>query len=422
MDNWKLAMSKRWMVRRGTQVDTRSITRNIPGSVTLVGDIEKDVKEVEFNDVPSSSVQTQAALNSDFDDLAGNFSAASIDQNRKLSETVGGMEMLSSDANEIELYSLRTWSETWLKPTIRQFVLLEQFYETNENLLRSAGKAAGMVDEGVNEINTALMMTPVQVAVHVGIGATSPAARLNQLMWALTKLKELLEDASLTNVGLDIQEVVTEIFGKMGYDSGVRFFQWGEKDPQVMLLEAQIKELQEAVNRKDPPEIIAAKVELLQAQAQKALADTEKSKAEKVESGVRATFGAMQAAEVVAAVPAVAPVADVIMRAAGYVEPTPPGIDPGFAPGEQVPGSQASPVQAAAGLSIDPVVNKRTGIGFTPGDGSAAAGATDRELPPGVPHNTNPLTPKAPTPPASPGTGANAGIETMRDDTKGPSR
>jgi hypothetical protein len=49
-------------------------------------------------------------------------------------------------------------------------------------------------------------------------------------------------------------------------------------------------------------------------------------------------FGAMQAAEVIAAVPAVAPIADQIIRAGGYVDPNPQGIDPGFAPGDQGPG------------------------------------------------------------------------------------
>jgi len=409
MDNWKLAVSKRWFARRGAQVDTTSLTRGIAGSVTLVGDIEKDVKEVEFKDVTASAYKEQDVLNLDFDELSGNFSMSSIESNRKLSETVGGLEMLSGDANEVGLYGLRTWTETWLKPTIRQIALLEQFYETDENLLRLAGKSSGMLDEGVEEINAALMMVPIQVSVHVGIGATSPTARLNQLLFLLTKLKEILEDGVLTKAGLDIEEVVRESFGKMGYDSGARFFQWGEKDPQVMLLEQQISDLQDALKRKDAPEVVAAKVELLRAQA-------EKVKAEKVKVGVESTFGAMQAAEVVAAVPAVAPVADVIMRAAGYVEPTPPGIDPGFAPGDQAPGQAVAPVQAAAGLTVQPVTNKRTGVGFTPG------GATDRELPGDVPRNTNPLTPKPLSSPASPMVGENAGIETMRSDTKGPNQ
>lgn len=424
MDNWKLAVNKRWFAKRGAQVDTTSLQRNVAGSVTLVNDIEKDVKEVEFKDVTASAYKEQDVLNLDFDELVGNFSMSSIESNRALSETVGGLEMLSGDANEVGLYGLRTWSETWLKPTVRQIALLEQFYETDENLLRLAGKASGMLEDGVDEINAALMMVPIQVAVHVGIGATSPTARLNQLLFLLTRLSEILDSGALTKAGLDIEEVVRESFGKMGYDSGARFFQWGEKDPQVLMLEQQVSELEEMLKRKDPPEIVAEKVQLLKAQTADMLAKAEKTKAEKVKIGVESTFGAMQAAEVVAAVPAVAPVADVIMRAAGYTEPAPPGIDPGFAPGEQMPGQAIAPVQAAAGqaagLTVDPVVNKRTGVGFDPA--AANGGATDRELPGGVPHNTNPLTPKPTASPMSPNVGANAGIETMRDDTAGPQR
>lgn len=424
MDNWKLAVNKRWFARRGAQVDTTSLQRNVAGSVTLVNDIEKDVKEVEFKDVTASAYKEQDVLNLDFDELVGNFSMSSIESNRALSETVGGLEMLSGDANEVGLYGLRTWSETWLKPTVRQIALLEQFYETDENLLRLAGKVSGMVEDGVDEINAALMMVPIQVAVHVGIGATSPTARLNQLLFLLTRLSEILDSGALTKAGLDIEEVVRESFGKMGYDSGARFFQWGEKDPQVIMLEQQVSELEEALKRKDPPEIVAEKVKLLKAQTADMLAKAEKTKAEKVKVGVESTFGAMQAAEVVAAVPAVAPVADIIMRAAGYIEPTPPGVDPGFAPGEQAPGQAIAPVQSAAeqaaGLTVEPVVNKRTGIGFDPA--TANGGATDRELPAGVPHNTNPLTPKPLASPMSPNVGANAGIETMRDDTVGPQR
>lgn len=420
MDALRLAVNKRWFARRGAQVDVRSITRNIAGSVTLVNDIEKDVKEVEFRDVAPGAFKEAEILNAEFDELSGTFSPASVDANRKLGETVGGLEMLSSDANELELYALRVFAETWLKPVLRQLVLLEQYYETDERLLALAAKAASVTDDGVDVINDRLMMTPIHVAVHVGIGATSPQVRLSQFLFALKSLNEILESGALTKAGLDIEEVVAEVFGKLGYDSGARFFEWGEQDPQVIQLQSQIQELEDALKRKDPPEIVAEKVKLIQAQTQDMLAKTEKTKAEKVKIGVESTFGAMQAAEVVAAVPAVAPVADVIMRAAGYVEPTPPGIDPGFAPGDQAPGQAVAPVQAAAGLSVQPVTNKRTGVGFTPG-GAPPAGA-DRELPAGVPHNTNPLTPKPLASPASPMTGENAGIETMRGDTEGPAR
>jgi hypothetical protein len=170
---------------------------------------------------------------------------------------------------------------------------------------------------------------------------------------------------------------------------------------------------------KDPPEIVAAKVELIKAQASKMLEGTQLDKAKKVKTNIEASFGAMQAAEVVAAVPGVAPVADMLMRSAGYTPPTPPGIDPGFAPGDQGPNNSGAPITPDPALTIEPVTNKRTGVGFTPG-GAQPAGEPDRE--PGVPPSTNPMTPKPMMNPASPFKGENAGIETMRGDTKGPKR
>jgi hypothetical protein len=106
----------------------------------------------------------------------------------------------------------------------------------------------------------------------------------------------------------------------------------------------------------------------------------------------------MQAAEVAATTPAVAPVADQVLRAAGYQEPVPAGIDPGFAPGEQGPDMLA--VQQMASQ----VPQQAAGL--------------DRELP-GNP-STNPMTPTPPAAPTSPMTGANGGIETMRSDSEGP--
>jgi hypothetical protein len=63
-------LNKRYLVARGRQVDLRSLTRNIAGSVTLVNDIEKDVKELEFSDVTSASYKEQENLNLDFDEAA----------------------------------------------------------------------------------------------------------------------------------------------------------------------------------------------------------------------------------------------------------------------------------------------------------------------------------------------------------------
>ncbi|HOX27379.1 MAG TPA: hypothetical protein PLL30_17035 [Candidatus Krumholzibacteria bacterium] len=395
MDNVKFALNKRYFAKRGRQIDLRSLTRNVPGSVTMLEDPELDVKVVETQDVTKSAYEEQDRLNLDFDDLVGTFSQASVGSNRKLAETVGGMEMLTADASLVTAYTLKTFAETWVKPVLRQLLLLEQHYETDEKMFALAGKKAQQAQRIGDDvvIDDKLLMQELTVRVNVGIGATTPQSKLSNFLFALKSLREMLLDDVLQRAGADVREIATEIFSKLGYDGPGRFFDWGQEDPRIQELQQRIAELEDELKQKEDPELTAAKIK-------KTLAEADKIAAGKTKEGVEAMFGAMQAAEVVAAVPAVAPVADQIMRAAGYIAPTPPGIDPGFAPGEQGPlADGAMPLVPAAPM---------------PAEGM------DRELPGAVNPSTNPMTPTPTAAPKSPFTGRNAGIETMRSDTQGP--
>lgn len=103
-------------------------------------------------------------------------------------------------------------------------------------------------------------------------------------------------------------------------------------------------------------------------------AQIEKLIKEAVNTGITSTFAAMQAAEKIALNPAIAPVGDVVMKQAGWQPPSPAGHDPNI----PVPAGQI-------------VVDK----------------------PGGLPGDTTPTTPDVPT---SADIGANAGIETLRQD------
>ena len=408
IDNIRFVLNKRYFVRRGAQVDLRSLVAHVPGSATMVGDPAKDVVPNEVRDVTGSAFQEQDRINADFDEVAGSFSQSSIQGNAQLSDKLGGMQILTDDANQLSAYELKCFAETWVKPVLDQFVALEQHYESDPTILKLAGKKAGigLIDDG-------LLMMPVSVTVNVGVGAVTPQRRLNNLIFGLKSIKELLSDPTLQNAGLDVEEMCEEILSKCGYDSGARFFNWGDQDPAVASLTQQLQALQQQLSAKqDPPEIIAAKVSLLQAQVAKLTA-------EKVKVGVEASFGAMQAAEVVAAVPAVAPIADSLMQAAGYEVPVPKGVDPDMtSQGGAAPIAQPDP-----GLSIQPVSNKRDGIGFTPPGAQVPAGpgAPPAALPPGPPTNTDPMTPKPIANPATGMQGFEHGVETKRPDS-GPTR
>lgn len=110
--------------------------------------------------------------------------------------------------------------------------------------------------------------------------------------------------------------------------------------------------------------------------------------AQAVQTGVQAAFAAMQAGQVVATMPMVAPVADAIMQGAGYRRPTPAGQDPDFPTAE---------VQAAVQLK-DPYLQ-----------GQGRPDPATGQLPP-VRENTSPEFPPVPRQAA---TGMN-GIETPR--------
>lgn len=62
----------------------------------------------------------------------------------------------------------------------------------------------------------------------------------------------------------------------------------------------------------------------------KLLAEIDKLVSETVKNGVQSAFSAMQAGQVIATMPQIAPVADVVMMSAGYRTPTPAGQDPNF--------------------------------------------------------------------------------------------
>lgn len=389
IDNVKLAMNKRYFARRNKQVDLRSVTRNVPGSVTLMQDVD-DVKVVEFNDVTGSSYKEQEILNLDFDDVAGTFSGASVQSNRKLNETVGGMQMLDAGANQVAGYQLRTFVETWVEPVLRQLVLLEQYYETDEAVIALCGQAAQLQKFGLDAVTDAMLMNEFTLNVNVGMGATNPADQVAQFVQGMTALGNMLENGALMQAGLNVQEVIKELFGKLGYKDGGRFFKFDDQDPMVTQLQAKVQELQQALDAKMDPQLLAATIRKIDAEVASMHARDKVAAADAVKKGSEAQFSAMQTAEVIAAVPAVAPIADELMRAAGYTEPNPAGIDPGF----------PQPGGPAAGLAVQNVTNKRTGVGFMPGAPSTSS-------------TLNPLPPL----PATPGTGQRRGIETLRPDS-----
>lgn len=388
-DNLRLVLNKRYLVARGRQVDLRSLTKNVAGSVTLVNDIEKDVKELSFTDSTASSFREQENLNLDFDEASGNFSQSSVQSNRRMNETVGGLTLLTTDANQVSGYQLRTFVETWVEPVLRQLVMLEQHYETDEVVLALAGQRADVFQRfGPDVALDSLLDHELTLTVSVGMGATNPQEKVNRFLTAIRALKEILAGGELQQYGLKVQEVAKEIFGNLGYRDGSRFMDMSMEDPRLAELTQQVQQLQAALDSKNPPEVVAATVDKIRAEIDKIKADT-------VKSGVDTTFSATQAAQTIAQIPEVAPMADVVMSAAGWQAPSPAGDDPNL---PQPAGVSGMPTTEAAILT-------------PPGHPQKVQAD---QVSGGAPGDTSPNTPANP---ASPGTGERKGIETQRSDS-----
>ena len=246
-DNVKLVLDKRWFVARGKQVDIESLVRNVPGGVTLMNDINMDAKEINWPDVTSSAFMEQNLINADLDELVGNFSGGSVQTNRQLNETVGGMKLLNQSASLMTEYLLRTWIETWCEPVLRQLLLLEHAYETDQVVLAIAGKKARVWQKfGIDPQNDALLGQELDLTINVGMGATNPEERMRKFMGAVGAVSQMAQNAP---PGANVKEITKEIFGFAGFRDGARFFP-EQVDPQMAKAMQMIQQLQGQVQGK----------------------------------------------------------------------------------------------------------------------------------------------------------------------------
>lgn len=225
MDNVQLVLNKRYLVRRqkgGNGVDLAALSRSVPGGSVMVSNPESDVRVLETNDVTGSSYQEQDRLDLAIDELSGTFSQQTVQNNRNLNETVGGMEMMNAGASDISEYAIRTFIETWVEPTLSQLARLEQFYETDETLLALAGEQSEHYQRaGADLVLDEMLRQQLTIKVNAGFGKTDPQKRINSLNIALSTVANVLPDAVPR---LKSDEIIKEVFGNAGYRDGARFF------------------------------------------------------------------------------------------------------------------------------------------------------------------------------------------------------
>lgn len=238
-DNIKLAMNKRYHIRRDRNIDLDALFRSVPGGAVEMDDPDQDVRVVETRDVTGSAYQEQDRINYDFDELQGNFSTSTIQSSNSMNETVGGMTLLQGNNNIITEFVLRTFSESWVEPTLKQLLRLEQYYETDEVIMALASEENYY---GKEDLVDSLLDQDVILKVNVGMNATDPVQRVQNLVYGLSSVFQLPGMESRINS----DEVAKEIFGQLGYKDGARFLNEIDEsvNPEMEQLQAQIQELQ----------------------------------------------------------------------------------------------------------------------------------------------------------------------------------
>lgn len=229
IENVKLVTNRRYFAQRNMGIDFATMTKSVAGSIILTNDINA-IKPEEVRDVTSSSYQEQHLLNADFDELAGSFSQSSVSTNRQLNDTVGGMQMLKGSSNELTEYQLLVFVKTWVEPVMKEFVAMVQTYESPEVIATITGE----------QLTAEQLLTPFDVRVSVGFGATDPMGKVNRLLTATTILMERFPQLAQQ---FNPQAFSDELFGAMGYNDGKKFYMPEEQDPQVAALQQQLEQL-----------------------------------------------------------------------------------------------------------------------------------------------------------------------------------
>lgn len=260
LDSMKQSVSPVTVVRRGRQISSKEIQNRGPDSIIWV----QDKEDVTWPVVPGPSSQAYAEmerLNADFDDQAAIFNAGSVQTNRQLNETVGGMNLLNRAVQGQGTFDIHLWIETWVNPVLQQLVSLEKYYEEDQRILQIAGDQAETIKKYRVPVTRELLQMDMLIRADAGLAAADPMERLQKLKAAIEVVGMALGPKAQQNVKMD--EIVTEAFGLAGFQDGMRFFEEGE-DPVVTELKSALAEAQKEVEDKQGDRIKDLKIKQME--------------------------------------------------------------------------------------------------------------------------------------------------------------
>ena len=361
-DNVRQVLNRRYLYRAGSQVDVRALGRNVPGGligISAPGALGSHVEPLNTPDVTGSSYQEEDRISLAMDDLSGSTTGSTVNSNRKMNETVGGMQLMQEAGNAVREMELRTVTETWMVKALTQLVQMLAMYETDETAMLISAKKAKLL-----RVLPEYFDKRFTVKVNVGMGAVSPTQRMQKITSALTTVMQLIPDAQAAVNGA---EIAKEVFGAAGFDNGSRFFDFSkveqlkanpQKDPQIELAEKQLQAKSEIESGK--LQIAQGKLELENAKLTNSLKEMEAKIslliAQTATANVTAIYEATQAAGVIAQNPGGAPISDEILASAGFQDHNaapvvPTEVAPAVAlPENTHPNLPAKPATGAKGI------------------------------------------------------------------------
>lgn len=171
-------------------------------------------------------------------------------------------------------------------------------------------------------------------------------------------------------VALNLLDLVVEMADLPGRDELVARIRKinGQRDPDTDPTPEELSAQQEADRKKSEAEQL--EVDRLIAELENLRAKTKDLVAGAVKKGTETAYAAMQAGQVIATMPAVAPIADEVMKSAGYQNPNPVGADPNFpVPPESMPQQIDFPTNTSPMLPATAGTGEMAGIETQRADG-----------------------------------------------------
>lgn len=223
IDTLKQSIAPIAFYKRGADIDLRALKERGPDANVGMGN---PLEDVVFQKPPGPGGEgflMHDRLSIEMDELAGSFSQSSVANDRNTGDTVGGMKLVSNAANSTQEYDLRVFAETYVERVLRQLIMLEQYYETDDHILALVGQKADVYQRfGIDQPTDYLLQCQVTLKVNCGIGATDPMLKLQKLGGALT-MAQTVAPFMAGQAQVKGEELISEIFAAAGYKAE-RFF------------------------------------------------------------------------------------------------------------------------------------------------------------------------------------------------------